>query len=252
MTDRSTERWQDRLAVFTSSFFLWLIRPYLHVLNNNHFKYLKDKNTLFKDIIMVPNSVESYEDNSKPKISLQNKKFNVCYIKSIRHDTGHDDIINLGLIIEANKSQILIHIIGEGAGYQDFLRKISYYKLEGVIKTYGKLEHAEALSNLYEMDLGITTSTIEMMPNFVLECFATGIPVVGYRTQGVEDLIHEGVNGHLINLGDIDAFFKCIESFSQDSSKLSCMAKNANSSALEFSLVNIGNRLMKFYKKIGR
>lgn len=250
MSDRSTERWENRLAVYQSSFILWLTRPYLHVLNNNHFQYLKDKKILFKEIIMMPNIAETYEDNSRPKINLQNKKFNVCYAKNIRLDTGHDDIIDLGRKIKANKSQILIHILGEGALYQKFLKKISQYNLEDVIKTHGLLKHSEVVLNIRDMDLGITTSPIEMMPNFLLDCFIAGLPAVGYRTPGVEDLIRDGFNGYLINLGDTEAFLKCIESFLQDSSKLSCMSKNAHSSALEYMPVTIGNKWLKFYKKI--
>jgi glycosyltransferase involved in cell wall biosynthesis len=250
MSDRSTESWEDRFAVFISSFILWLTRPYLHVLNNNHFQYLKEKKTLYKELIMVPNSVESFEGNLRTKINLQNEQLNVCYIKSIRPDTGHDDIIDLGLMIKANKSKILIHIIGDGALYYDFLKKISKYNLNEIIKSYGFLEHAEALSTLTEMDLAITTSPIEMMPNFVLESFSVGLPVVGYRTPGVEDLIRDGFNGHLIKLGDTEALLKCIERLSQDSSKLSFMSKNAQSSALEYMPVNIGNKWLKFYKKI--
>ena len=252
MSDRSTERWEDRFAVYTSSFILWLTRPYLHVLNSNHFQYLKDKKTLYKELIMVPNAVEPFTNNLRPKKSLQNKLMNVCYIKSIRSDTGHDDIIDLGLMIKANKSQILIHIIGDGALYQNFLKNISRNNLEDIIKTYGFLDHAEALSTLSEMDLGITTSPIEMMPNFVLECFSVGLPVVGYQTPGVEDLIANGVNGYLINPGDIEAFFKCIVGLSQDTSRISDMARCAESSSLEYSPLKIGNKFLEFYEKIGR
>tara|TARA_Y200000002_G_scaffold381919_1_gene397318 strand:+ start:23212 stop:24318 length:1107 start_codon:yes stop_codon:yes gene_type:complete len=252
MSDRSTERWEDKSAVFISSLILWLTKPYLHVLNNNHFQYLKDKKSLYKELIMVPNPVESYKGNLRNKINLQNKRLNVCYIKSIRSDTGHDHIIDLGLMIKANKSKILIHIIGDGALYYDFLKKISKYNLEGIIKTYGFLEHAEALSTLSEMDLGITTSPIEMMSNFVLESFSVGLPVVGYQTPGIEDIIIDGVNGHLINPGDTEAFFKCIEDLSKDNSTITEMASNAEFSSKEYSPLKIGNKFLEFYKQIGK
>ena len=252
MSDRSTERWEDKFAVFISSLILWLTKPYLHVLNNNHFQYLKDKKSLYKELIMVPNPVESYKGNFRNKINLQNKRLNVCYIKSIRSDTGHDHIIDLGLMIKANKSKILIHIIGDGALYYDFLKKISKYNLEGIIKTYGFLEHAEALSTLSEMDLGITTSPIEMMSNFVLESFSVGLPVVGYQTPGIEDIIIDGVNGHLINPGDTEAFFKCIEDLSKDNSTITEMASNAEFSSKEYSPLKIGNKFLEFYKQIGK
>jgi len=250
MSDRSTERWEDRLAVFKSSFILWLTRPHLHVLNDNHFQYLKDKKTLFKDITMIPNSIDSFTSNSRPRINHQNNLLNVCYAKAIRSDTGHDDIIELGRMIAANKAKILIHILGDGPLYKNFLKKISQYDLQDVIKTHGLFEHHEVIPNISHMDLGITTSPIEMMPNFILDCFSAGLPVIGYRTSGVEDLIVDGVNGHLINPGDIEAFFKCIKGLSQDTPRISEMSSNAQYSSLEYSPLKIGNKFLEFYKKI--
>ena len=153
-------------------------------------------------------------------------------------------------MIKENRLKIQIHIIGDGHLYQNFLRNITQHKLEGVIKTYGYLEHSKAMLKLSEMDLGITTSPIEMMPNFVLECFAVGIPVVGYNVPGIQDLIINGFNGYLIKPNDTQVFVTCLESFTQNTSKLSGMSKNAQFSALEYSPVNIGNKLKKFYQKI--
>jgi glycosyltransferase involved in cell wall biosynthesis len=85
-----------------------------------------------------------------------------------------------------------------------------------------------------------------------LESFSVGLPVVGYQTPGVEDLIVDGVNGHLINPGDTDAFFKCIKGLSQDTPSLSEMASSAKCTSLEYSPLKIGNKFLEFYKKIGK
>ncbi len=250
MTDRTTERWNGKFSIFISKFILFLTRPYIHVLNNRHFNYLKSKKSLFKDIVKIPNGVELFLENSKEITDSKEEFFNVCYIKSIREDTGHEDIINLASLIKFSRIKILIHVIGEGSLYRDFLKKVSKEKLEEVIKTYGELEHSKALFILRKMNLGITTSPIEMMPNFVLECFSVGIPIIGYKTAGVEDLIVDNINGYLIEPKDIKAFFEKIVYLSKENSKLQELSKNSLKSASKYSVSNIGNELVKFYKRI--
>lgn len=250
MTDRTTDRWNGKFSTFLSKFILFFIRPYIHVLNTRHFNYLKSKKYLFKDIVMIPNGVELFIENSKKITDLKKDSFNVCYIKSIREDTGHEDIINLASLIKFSGIKILIHLIGEGSLYQDFLKKVSKLELEEVIKTYGELEHSKALFILRKMNLGITTSPIEMMPNFVLECFSVGVPIIGYKTAGVEDLIVDNKNGYLIEPGDIKAFFEKIVYLSKENSKLQELSKNSLKSASKYSVSNIGNELIKFYKRI--
>jgi glycosyltransferase involved in cell wall biosynthesis len=58
---------------------------------------------------------------------------------------------------------------------------------------------------LRAMDVFILTSLWEGLPRVVLQSLATGVPVVAYDTAGIEEAVAEGMNGHLVHPGDIDA-----------------------------------------------
>ena len=250
MTERDTARWETKVKRLTSKVTLYITKPNLHILNRNHFKYLQKYKNLYKNIAIIHNSVELAMDKLESGLDLRSTYFNACYIKSIRDDTGHGDIIKLGLSIKESEAKILIHVIGGGPGFQNFIAKTIEHELEGIIVTYGHVEHKKAISMLSEMDLGITTSPLEMMPNFVLECFSVGIPVIGYKTQGIEDLIVDKVNGYLLPIGDIEFFFQKLKHLQKDTKKLKELSANALFAASENSIENIGGQIVEFYKKI--
>jgi glycosyltransferase involved in cell wall biosynthesis len=55
------------------------------------------------------------------------------------------------------------------------------------------------------------TSTIEGMPNAILEAMAAARPVVATRVGGVPELVKDGVNGILVEPGDVQGFARAVK-----------------------------------------
>jgi glycosyltransferase involved in cell wall biosynthesis len=55
-------------------------------------------------------------------------------------------------------------------------------------------------------DIFVLTSLWEGLPRSLVEAFKTGLPAVCYRTDGVADILKDGVNGFCPEPGDLDAF----------------------------------------------
>jgi len=53
------------------------------------------------------------------------------------------------------------------------------------------------------MDVFVLTSLWEGLPRVYLEALALGVPVVGTRVDGAEEVVKDGVNGFLLDPGDI-------------------------------------------------
>ena len=250
LSDRATDRWDNFVSKILTILILCLIKPNIHVLNKAHYHYLKKYRFLYKDIALINNSINSDSQNTINNQKINNNLFNICYIKSIRADTGHDDIISLGSKIKKKNLKILIHIVGNGVLYEDFKQKILDNNLNEIIKTYGLIKNDKALTLLSKMDLGITTSPMEMMPNFLLECFSVGVPAIGYKTQGVEDVITNDVNGYLIDLGNVTSFLDHIEILMNNSQLLTFFSNNSLLRKEDFTYKSIGEQVIAFYHKI--
>ena len=63
---------------------------------------------------------------------------------------------------------------------------------------------------LADADIGVLPSTVEGLSNTLLECMASGLPMIASRVSGSEDLVHTGVNGWLFEPGDRDGLVDCL------------------------------------------
>lgn len=84
----------------------------------------------------------------------------------------------------------------------DFLDR---YDLCQRIDITGPLPHPQMVHALRRMDIYVSTSYQEGMPNGVLEAMACALPVVATDADGTPDLVQDGVTGSLCAMGDLDA-----------------------------------------------
>lgn len=73
----------------------------------------------------------------------------------------------------------------------------------------GPLLHPQMVHALRRMDLYVSTSYQEGMPNGVLEAMACALPVVATDADGTPDLVQDGVTGYLCPMGDLEALVTC-------------------------------------------
>jgi glycosyltransferase involved in cell wall biosynthesis len=73
----------------------------------------------------------------------------------------------------------------------------------------------------------IMPSRYEGLPLVALESLAIGRPVIAADTDGLRDLVTDGVNGRIFPNGDVEKLSACLVSTCQDEEKLSEYARNA-------------------------
>ncbi len=64
----------------------------------------------------------------------------------------------------------------------------------------------EVASLLRKCSLFLSTSVTENQPLGALEAMATGLPVIGFRTSGMPEIIKHGETGFLVDLGNIEHY----------------------------------------------
>ena len=101
-----------------------------------------------------------------------------------------------------------VHILIAGYGLDaaieqqiaDFLR---HHDLDERLTVTGPLPHQQMVQALHRMDIYISTSYQEGMPNGVLEAMACALPVVATDADGTTALVQDGVTGYLCRMGDM-------------------------------------------------
>lgn len=73
----------------------------------------------------------------------------------------------------------------------------------------GRVPH-EQMPDLYDAaDIYLTSPNIDCMPGSLLECFASGLPVVATRAGGIPHIVTHEQTGQLVDLDDHEAMAAC-------------------------------------------
>ena len=93
----------------------------------------------------------------------------------------------------------LFYFVGDGALYEELLKKVKEENLEYNIIFVGRKDHLETPLWMNACDVFVFPSLFEGRPNVVAEAMMCGSPVIATDIKGIRDeLIINGKNGFLI------------------------------------------------------
>ncbi|MFI5396457.1 MAG: glycosyltransferase [Candidatus Binatia bacterium] len=113
-------------------------------------------------------------------------------------------------------------IIGDGPQRGALQRQIERLGLADRVELMGARPHAEVAALLAEADVFALASELagkvgrrDVIANVIVEAMAAGLPVVASRVPGVEELVEDGVTGHLVAPNRSDALIEAIAALAQ-------------------------------------
>ncbi len=115
-------------------------------------------------------------------------------------------------------------VIGDGVEMKS-LKKISSKPI-----FTGKLEHEKVLDKMRESDIFILPSENETFGMVYLEAMASGCVTVGLKSDGIDGIIKDGINGYLTELNNIENKIK--EIINSDNNDI---LKNSHKTILDYT-----------------
>jgi glycosyltransferase involved in cell wall biosynthesis len=163
---------------------------------------------------------------------------------------------NLRLLIQAYREMDHVHchlvIVGHGPAYTEIQQDLS-----NVPVTFTGYLSGEALATAYaSADVFAFPSYTETFGQVVLEAMASGLPVVGVRSEGVCDLVQHDYTGLLLNAETMSAeervmgYRADLERLVQDEQQRSRMQQAAYKEALGRSWYEAMESLVRGYDKV--
>jgi len=100
-------------------------------------------------------------------------------------------------------------------------------------------------------DIFALTSLWEGLPRSLVEAMRTGLPSICYKTDGVADLLYDGVNGYAVEPGNIDAFCLRLGELIDEPARRAEMAKAAADTDLaEFDIDHMVRQQEELYSEL--
>ena len=150
----------------------------------------------------------------------------VCAVGRLHFVKGFDVLIRAFARFHQKFPDYTLHIYGEGperTGLEELIRQLeadSYIMLEGYVQ--------DVPAKLCENTMFVLSSSIEGMPNALIEALACGLACVSTNCNfGPADLITDGENGLLVPVGDVEALAQALERIAADPALAERLAQNA-------------------------
>ncbi len=114
----------------------------------------------------------------------------------------------------------------------------------------GRVPHHQ-IPELYDSaDIYLTGSNVDCMPGSVLECFASGMPVVATRAGGVPYLVTHEKTGLLVDLNDHEAMAQGAFRLLEDPDLVERLTLHARPQLEHYSWAKIGGQWLEVYRDL--
>jgi glycosyltransferase involved in cell wall biosynthesis len=180
--------------------------------------------------VVVPKNIETFKEIQK-EVNLSN---NTTFL-FVGRMTGQKNLDFLSKLIRyfQNENGVFFRIVGDGKLRRKFIQDNQDLIKVGKIIYSEKLSRTEIIQEYKKSDVFILTSLYEGFARVSMEAAAAGLPIITTKVSGVDNLIKEGINGFVINQGDLNCFME----------KMMILHKNHN------LIFEMGNKSQELFKK---
>jgi glycosyltransferase involved in cell wall biosynthesis len=180
-------------------------------------------------VSVIPNPISFF---SQEPAALTNKK--AIAVGRLAYEKGFDCLIKAWKNVAAKHPDWELAIFGKGDQKSQLIRQIEENHLEATIKIHEPVHNIQ--ERYMESSLFILPSRyLEALPMVLLEATSCGLPLVAFDAPcGPKDIITGGVNGFLIETGDISTLAEKINFLIESEEIRKNMGKEAKSMALNY------------------
>jgi len=213
----------------------------------------KEEFELDKEIEVIPNFVETKKfDPSKPPSKrerfAQKEEKILMHMSNFRPVKRVEDVIRVFYLVN-QKIPSKLMLVGDGPESSRALSLVQ--KLEIADRTIFLGEQCGVENIVCLGDLFLLPSNSESFGLAALEAMSCGVPVIGTKTGGLPEVVIDGENGYLANLGDVDFMAKKAIELFIDGNKLNSFKQNARKAAVErFDSDLIVPLYERYYQKV--
>jgi len=206
-------------------------------------------------IATVPNGVDLGEYKQLPVGDLFRKRFDikenekvVLTIGRLEKIKGFQYLIKaLPSIMEEIGSTKLV-IAGPDFDYGAKLKElVEEIKVKDHVIFYGMINGKEKFEAFSAADIVAVPSLYEGFGMLLLEAMAAGKPVVATNTGAATELIQNGKNGMLVNLGDVEDLAGKVIKLLSDNQLMSLISQESRKTVEAFSWEKISEHIHKLY-----
>ncbi len=176
---------------------------------------------------VFPTYVDAWSFIVRPPVALPSRP-QVLFVGALERSKNVDGLADAWRLAAPRVPGVTLRIIGNGR-----LARVVENLLADVPEQTSwekELTTGQVADALDEATMLVLPSRTEGMGRVIIEAFCRARPVVGTRVGGIANLVHDGVNGLLVDLGDPQALADAIAKVATDAALAAALADGARAS----------------------
>jgi len=206
-------------------------------------------------IVTIPNGINLEEFRNMPDAKHCRRRFGlkenerlILAIGRLEKAKGFQYLIRALQLVEKRVGAVKLLIAGPEFTYGPELRNfVKQMGFEKSVIFYGAIGGREKLEAFAAADIVAIPSLYEGFGILLLEAMAAGKPVVATRTGVATELIQDGKNGFLVNLGDVEDLANKIAYLLSHDDLMSSIGSESRKTVEAFDWGKIAAQIVKTY-----
>lgn len=162
---------------------------------------------LERDIEVIYNFIKPVQNEFnqtfelKKQLGIKSSEKVLIHISNFREVKRVDDVVKVFSIVNKQIPAKLL-LVGDGPEYKNVYDLVHQMEIQDQVIFLGRQDNIHDLIAI--SDLKLLLSSKESFGLVLLEAMVGGIPCIGTNTGGIPEVITDGVDGYICNIGDVE------------------------------------------------
>jgi glycosyltransferase involved in cell wall biosynthesis len=160
---------------------------------------------------------------------------NIVVVARMNYAKNVAQLIQALGILNLQKLDCMLTVVGDGPNLPQLKALAESLGIVDKVRFLGRVDaRADLVELLRDAHIGALTSRTEGLPSSVLESMAAALPIVATNLPCMKEIVNEGENGFLVEIGDAEACAERLGRLVRDESLRERMGRSAHERAKVF------------------
>ncbi len=164
----------------------------------------------------------------REELGIGGGRFAVSIVAALRPEKNHEMFLYTAAVLKERQGERFVFLItGSGTEEKRLKELSSRLGLGDSVRFLGDREDVDMILKGSDALVLCSFPVVETFPLAVLEAMATGIPVISTGVGSVPEIIEDGVDGMIIESGDVEGLVAAIEALEGDDERAAVIGARA-------------------------
>lgn len=210
--------------------------------------YLKEVfNHFLVDSVVIPNIID--QDIFYPDLRQNNvNTFTVIVTRNLEPIYGLEHAIRAAAILKRKIDGLELKIAGSGPQLNELRRLVDRLDVSDIVEFVGRIERKDMCAFYHCSDVMLNPTTVDNMPNSVLEALACAVPVISTAVGGVPYIVEHDKTALLVDSGSPEQMAEAIFRLYENPAVRSRLAASGLAEVAQYGWGKVRDRWLELYR----